>query len=333
MVMRLRAPTLAVSGAALLLQGCVIATYPISAPYRPAKPLPAEVAHRFDYTLETWPAEPLGVAWEDRCATVHTGILAVKIPQDEAATPQAFEFWESHVAAKPAPLIILTPILGGGEGLTRTQCRALTEAGFDVIYAKRGVRVLRRDWSVDEIELWLRRAIAGRRALIDWALARGDIDPQRIAGFGVSMGGLVTTVLTAVEPRISSSVIALAGGDVPEVITVSSEDRLIEFRETKMQELQVDLPELESMLRERIASDPGALARYIDPRQILQISSAWDTVMPPQNQEALWELLGRPTRYDLPSGHYTGILYLSYLLDVGCTWLQRRFAQVGPPAE
>lgn len=311
----------------------MIDAYVPSGPFRPAQPLPAEVAQRFDYTLETWPAEPLGVAWEDRAATVHTGVLATKLPGDEHATPQQFEYWRSHVAADPAPLIVLTPILGGGRGLTRTQCRALTEAGFHVIYAKRGVRVLREDWTVDDIEVWLRRAIAGRRALIDWAETRPEVDPQRVAAFGVSMGGLITTVFTAVEPRITSAVIALAGGDVPEVITVSSETRLIRYRETKMAELQVDLGGLEDLLRERFPSDPGAMAAYIDPRQILQITAAWDTVVPAENQQALWELLGRPLRYDLPAAHYTGILYLSYLLDVGTTWLERRFAQVGAPVE
>jgi pimeloyl-ACP methyl ester carboxylesterase len=306
----------------------VIDTYAPEAPFRPALPVPAEVSSRFEYSIETLP--DVNLAWQDRAASVSTGIMTIQIPQDALPTPVTFEFWRSHRAEGRAPLIILTPILGGGAGLTRTQCRALTEAGFHVIYAKRGTRVLREEWSVDELELWLRRAVAGRRALIDWALTRDDVDPRRIGGFGVSMGGMITTVLTAAEPRIHSSVIALAGGDVPGVITVSSEGRLIRYRERKVHELQTDLRGLEELLRERRPSDPGAMAAYIDPRRVLQITACLDTVVPPNHQEALWNLMGRPLRYDLPASHYSGILYLPYLMEVGTRWLQRRFDSVGP---
>lgn len=293
--------------------------------------LGSEAVARFEYELvSTSPLEP---AWTDALAEVSSATLMVRLADETEPAPIKFQFWRSQVAEERwgprAPAVVVTPILGGGQSISRSQCRYLVEAGFHVALVDRGPRVLAAHWPVEALELYMRRGIAGRRAVVDWLQARPDVDPRRISAMGISMGGIITTVLTAVEPRLESAVIALAGADVPAIISASSEDRLIVWRQARAAELGVDEAQVEARLRQALPDDPAVLAGAIDPRKVLQITASLDTVVPTARQDALWEALGRPLRYDLPTGHYTGIVYLPYILETCVRWWEARYRDEG----
>lgn len=336
----------ALSVACLLLCGCVVERYGPSLPVRPPVPLQESVEARLDYA--SIGSATLAATWEDGEAEVYDGRLAVRVPgddgrplgapapQDAAAGPPPgevqvrFEYWRSKSAGPgPAPLVLVTPILGGGKRLARTHCRDFVRSGFHVLLAWRGAKVLRGSWSLETIPRFLTRAMAARRALVDWAARRPEVDPERIAAFGISMGGILTSVLVAVEPRIHSAVIALAGGDLPRVLTVSDEGRLVRFRERKQHELGLDPKGYEAALRRVLWTDPLQLAPSVDPRRVLLVTTRYDSVVPPDCQQRLWVALGRPLRYDLPTGHYGGIVYLPYVTEIVVDWLRERFATGG----
>lgn len=291
--------------------------------------LGSDVATRFAYELVS--SAELERSWVDALADVSSGSLTIRLADEAETTQIKFQFWRSQEALEKwgprAPAVIVTPILGGGQSISRSQCRYLVEAGFHVALVDRGPRVMAAHWPIDALELYMRRGIAGRRAMVDWLSAREDVDPTRISAMGISMGGIITAVFTAVEPRLESAVIALAGADVPAIIRVSSENRLIIWREARAAELGGDLAEVEARLRGAFPDDPGVLARAIDPRKVLQVTASLDTVVPAERQEELWEALGRPLRYDLPTGHYTGIVYLPYILETCVDWWKARYRQ------
>lgn len=54
---------------------------------------------------------------------------------------------------------------------------------------------------------WMTQSVVDLRRGIDYLLTRSDIDPDRIAVLGGSMGGWIGSILTAVEPRIKTSVL------------------------------------------------------------------------------------------------------------------------------
>lgn len=54
---------------------------------------------------------------------------------------------------------------------------------------------------------WMTQSVVDLRRGIDYLLTRPDIDPGRIAVLGGSMGGWIGSILTAVEPRIKTSVL------------------------------------------------------------------------------------------------------------------------------
>ena len=208
--------------------------------------------------------------------------------------------------------------------MARTHCSDFVQAGFHVILIWRGTKVLRRSWPLSAIEDHMRQGVAARRALVDWASGRSEIDSQRLVAFGVSMGGIITSVLLAAEPRLHSGVVVLAGGNLPNLIRVSSEGRLVRWRTARQTALNVDEAELERRLRDVFPSDPLQLAPAVDPRSVIHVTSRYDTVIPLRHQEALWKALGKPLRYDLPCGHYTGIAFLPYVTQQVIRWLKWR---------
>ncbi|MCA9661900.1 MAG: hypothetical protein KC486_26410 [Myxococcales bacterium] len=63
---------------------------------------------------------------------------------------------------------------------------------------------------------------------------------------------------------------ALAGGDIHEVIRISSEERLIKFREAKAAEHGISEAEVCERIKASFVSDPRGFAPAIDPRRLLR---------------------------------------------------------------
>lgn len=313
---------------AALQAGCAIDSYSLGVDLRPAAPLTSDVATRFAYAHEG-AARLERLDDDETAARVWSGSLTIRLSGDPEPMPVQFEFWQAREAPPRAPTIVITPILGGGRSLAVSHCRAFTEAGMHAVLVERGTKVLRKSWAIPEVERHLRRAVAARRAVVDWLETRPDVDPERLGAFGISMGGILTSVLLAVEPRLQSGVVALAGADVPGIISQSVEGRLVEWRAAKAAELGVGEGAVEGMLRASLTSDPGHLAPFIDPRRVLFVTTRWDDVVPLEHQELLWDRLGRPLRYDLPAGHYTGIIFLPWLMEQAVEWFGRRFEVAG----
>lgn len=315
---------------AALQAGCAIGSYPLAPDARGAAPLTSDVAARFAYAHEG-PARLERLADDETAARVWSGSLVIRLLDDPEPVPVQFEFWQAREAPPRAPAIVITPILGGGRELALSHCRAFTEAGMHAVLVERGTKVLRRSWSIPEVERHLRRAVAARRAVVDWLEARPDVDPERLGAFGISMGGILTSVLLAVEPRLQSGVVALAGADVPGIIRRSVEGRLVEWRAAKAAELGVGEGAVEGVLRASLVSDPWHVAPFVDPRRVLFVTTRWDDVVPLEHQEMLWRRLGRPLRYDLPAGHYTGIIFLPWLMEQAIDWFGQRFGRPPQP--
>jgi dienelactone hydrolase len=316
----------------LLVAACSVATVPEAKHPPQAEALPPDVARRFDYLEHGAPL----TSWT--CTLVHDESRYVVYKVDGQVTLRGdnhpvsveAEFWRTKEAGPRAPAVVITPILGGGNDIARLIAREFAEAGMHGMIVWRGVKVLAPEWSEEEIDYNLRRGIVARRRVIDWLEQRPEVDPRRIAAFGISMGGICTAVLAPVEPRIHSAVIALAGGDLASVVMNSDERRLVEFKVAKMRDEKISAADLEKKLRAALVDDPAELGRYADADRFLMFIARHDTTVPTANQLWLRHKLGNPRAFDMPTSHYSTMAYTPFVRAQSTSWLLERMKEPNP---
>jgi dienelactone hydrolase len=222
------------------------------------------------------------------------------------------------------PAIVVSPILGGTQDVTLIAARALARRGMVAAVVLAAESML--DGTADEarLERVLRTAVIDRRRAIDWLVLQPDVDPARIGALGASLGGITTTLLAAVDPRVRASVICIAGGDVADIIVRSDERRIERYVEERLAAGVRDVDDLRARIRAAVLSDPLALAPCVDARRALVFTARWDDVVPPDAQARLVDALGRPERYALPTGHYTSALLLPVILSRSIDFLEAR---------
>jgi dienelactone hydrolase len=112
-----------------------------------------------------------------------------------------------------------------------------------------------------------------RAALVECALALGylsarpEIDPDRLAIVGYSLGAFLSVIVAAREPRVRAVALA-AGGDLPAGTPFTT---LI-----------------------RTAADPLRAIRQLNGRPLLMVNGKWDRIVRPEQAERLFAAAGEP---------------------------------------
>jgi len=241
-----------------------------------------------------------------------------------------FEWFESQEPGRRAA-ILFNPILGGDYPLERGICRFFARHGFHVALVHRKTLKISPTQPVTHIELLLRQGILRIRQVVDWMAANERVDPHRMGGFGISMGGIAGVITAAVEPRLRVHVIALAGGTIPDILIASHDQLLAKPRARYLAQNAMDLSTLDRLLRQHLRTDPVRLAPYVDADALLMFISVFDRTVGLANSLRLWRALGEPRAAFLPCGHYTAYLLLPYLEYASLRFFQQRLAPV-PPA-
>ena len=151
------------------------------------------------------------------------------------------------------------------------------------------------------------------RRVVDWAETQTDVDPQRIALIGFSVGALVASVAMANEPRLAAGVLVMGGAD-PDDILAACSNEIGRGREHLLEHLDWSLDEFRHALAKPMARiNPARFAGMVDPRRVLIIEAAADTCMPPASRERLWQAMGRPERIAYLYDHRMAFLAMTFL--------------------
>jgi dienelactone hydrolase len=213
----------------------------------------------------------------------------------------------------PRPVVLLVPILAGGAELMEGVAQRVAEYGFDVAYCARAGGALACGQRGAELDELFRRTVLHQRLLLRWLRERtATPTPQFV--LGISLGGMVATVLAAHEPGLDGVAICLSGGDVADVIANSSEGRVRRWREWRRREDGIGDGALRAELQQFLRHEPLRYAPAVPTERVLLVDATLDTVVPRRNQDLLWEALGRPARYSLPLGHYTAALAIDAII-------------------
>jgi dipeptidyl aminopeptidase/acylaminoacyl peptidase len=140
-----------------------------------------------------------------------------------------------------------------------------------------------------------------------WLRSRPEVAPDRVGVMGISLGGIMSALSGAAEPRFDRVAIFLGGGNFAEFLWDSPLRQAQEFRRDWT---------ASGGTRDSFASvlrpvDPVTHGPLLRGRRVLMVESRYDEVIPPANAIALHESIGRePELVWLNAGHYTAIWYL-----------------------
>jgi dienelactone hydrolase len=175
------------------------------------------------------------------------------------------------------------------------------------------------------------------RRVVDWAETQADVDPQRIALIGFSMGALVASVAMASEPRLAAGVLVMGGAD-PHAILAACGNEIGRGREHVVEQLDWSLDKYRNELAKALARvNPARFAGMVDPRRVLIIEAAADTCVPQKARERLWQAMGRPERIAYLYDHRAAFLAMTFLGGSNLQqqiyrFLGRRFPVASDPA-
>lgn len=313
--------------AALALVGCAVHT---RVPFVPGdhlagpaliRPMPSE----FEY-IDSLPHPTYIVAAED--AAYRTVSLAFPSAGENGQAGNLVTARYYRSKGKGAkPLVIVLPIWGIHTYPSNAISAGLRKHGGNInVLQIDGERPL-LDWDAvgdtrTEAEfLKLLDQLIGRfvstvidiRRVVDWAETQTDVDPQRIALIGFSMGALVASVAMANEPRLAAGILVMGGAD-PQDILAACDHEIGRGREHVLEQLDWSLDKYRNELAKALARvNPARFAGMVDPRRVLIIEAAADTCMPPSSRERLWRAMGRPERIAYLYDHRMAFLAMTFL--------------------
>ena len=233
------------------------------------------------------------------------------------------DYYAVNTAEKKIPIILILPILGGNNNISAIFARYFAEHGFATAIVHRQNRYKEMGYLKQSNQI-MRQIVFDHKQAIDWIESRPELDASRIGVFGVSMGGIKSALISALDQRIAASVIALAGGDIPYILTHTDEENIKKEREAVLAEKGITIEELQQELSNQIECDPINYAQYIDASKTLMILAVFDNTVPFHKGVELKEKIGDPETIYLFSGHHSSIIYLPYVKYQARRFLQKQ---------
>ena len=222
------------------------------------------------------------------------------------------------------PVIIVLPVLEGAGSIIKDFAKFYAENGYASIIVNRKKKYVKR-YNFNEVNGILKEVVLNHKQVIDWIETRNDLDKERIGVFGISFGGIKSALISQLDNRISASVLALAGGDLPYILSYSNENTLVEKREEFMQNNRATREQLYDKLTRLITCDPINYAKHMDARNTMMILAIFDKCVPFVKGRELRRKIGNPETVYLFAGHYTSILYKGYVKRLSLKFFRKKF--------
>ena len=176
------------------------------------------------------------------------------------------------------------------------------------------LKTLKRLKTLDGLNSVLHQAIINNKIVLDWAALQPNIDQSRIGVLGISMGGIEAALISAVDTRVKAGVFVLSAGDLPWVLTHTTEKGIVRKRKKHLETYNMTKERLYNYLQSVIVFDPISYAPYINSKNTLMVLGRYDTVTPLSKGMELREKIGNPETVVIPTGHFTAILFRNYVM-------------------
>jgi hypothetical protein len=280
----------------------------------------AEALFAYDPVLNPSPQETLEFEHEDYI------LCHVHFPdRPESLFPgqgvHAFEYRPRKTGPNSAAGILIVPIQGADYEVSTYFAEYFVSKGFSCLRFERRAEWLLPDRALPSLGLLFREYVIDIQRGLDWWQDSGHVDPGRIGLFGVSMGAVIGSIVTALEcPHLRTSVLVIGGGSVADILLTADRQWLSRFdgcEEALSRELHGALDPV----------DPMRVAPKICAPSTLMIHARFDPLVRYPLSTSLWEAAGRPKRIVLPTGHYSTVLFIHYIRWKAYRWLAHGLAE------
>ncbi|EDM29705.1 hypothetical protein LNTAR_18183 [Lentisphaera araneosa HTCC2155] len=224
-------------------------------------------------------------------------------------------------------LLLIQPISKGKYRISEFVANYFFARGWSCMIVKRE-EAYKKLFTPEALNLQMNELLLDSRHIIDFLENEKPFEYSDIAMFGISKGGIKTSMIIGYEKRIKAAVIVLAGGDLPNLLTESKEKGIIKARKKYMAENESDLDSLRGELREKLTVDPLLMAPYIDGSRTLHILAYFDRSVPYYYGEQLFEAMPGAKSYTMLAGHYSAILFLPFILNRSEAFYEKKLVRV-----
>ena len=236
-----------------------------------------------------------------------------------------FEYYDVD-GDQRTPVVLLLPVFNEQLAIPRFFARYFANQGFAAVVAVRGRDPLA---ALVAPAATVQGNLQDYRRVLDWIENEPELDASRIGLFGVSLGAMDAVMLTALDRRVHSLVIAMAGGDLSYLLANTNYRRVVRTIDDMAASQGTSRAEVGAKLDAEIKLDPLALAPYIDTERVLMVITRTDAIIPFEAQQQLRTGLGSPETLYLVTGHRTSVLFFPKVRNAAFEFFARHFA--APP--
>lgn len=227
------------------------------------------------------------------------------------------------------PLILIFPINGGNYFVENFFASYLSDRGYNCAIVRRktddfleGMADSKDLCKIDEM-LWY--DVYSGKIATDWVSSRNSVDKKKIGVFGISRGGITAASFSSLERRVSASIIAMASGDLYDLISKIPEEGIRRRVDRVKRTNKLTDEQLRLLLKEVISLDPINVAGSLDSSKVLFVSTLFDKIIPFEAQYKLRRVIGNPEAITLPFGHYWAAAALPFMVNDAYHFYGRKF--------
>ena len=217
---------------------------------------------------------------------------------------------ENDGSPKHAPAVVVVHESGRGMHVGRLMAQAIRQQGVHALLIHLphyGVRREARAPQFHEVLTSIRQALMDVRRARDAVAALPYVEESQIALQGTSLGGFVAALAGSLDRGYHSVFLALAGGDLYEMLQEGQRDT----GKLRAELATWAIPDA-SLKRLVDQFEPTRIAHRLEPQRTWLYSGIHDDVVPPRSAMALATAAGLDHSHHvrLPVNHYSGILWL-----------------------
>jgi dienelactone hydrolase len=226
------------------------------------------------------------------------------------------EYFQPVGVGTKRPAVIVLHILGADFPLSRYMAARLADRGVAALFVKLPYYGERRpagggldvkrflSADIERTVTAMKQGICDVRRAAAWLASRPDVDPHRLGVAGISLGGIVSSIVVAVDPAIREGAFLLAGGDLSTILWQMPEGKAFRARWIESGHTLADLKALTDPF------DPLRYASRLRGKRVFMMAGKVDEVIPPACARALWDAAGRPPIRWYDCGHYSAVGFL-----------------------